>query len=427
MLLQSIPRFLRPLAARELSVWALLALPTGILSGGVAGVLVNTVFGPELPVWAIGIAVAIMTGAGSFANIGSPLWAHWSLGRGKLKALNQLQTVLAASLIVAALMPIGPVGLIGFIAAILAAQIVWTGMITIRASLWRLNYGRAARFAFAADNQAIVATLQALTAAATGWLIQAQTGLFRALLVVAAACAVLSLLRTRGLRLRRERRLLAAERRQAEAEPFRIGRHFSILREDPLYRRYMRCMMIQGSGNLMFTAPLILAMTRELGISSFVQVLVTTAVPTLVVPFSSRYWARALAHEHVISFRRRNSRWFTLAIALTTVAVLAGQAPLLWLSAIVYGVAIGGGMLGWNLGHNDFAPEARAADYLGLHVSLTGIRGLVAPLIGVWLYGLLETLAPGAGHWSLLLPLALTAAGSWSFARFDRDFRRERE
>jgi len=144
------------------------------------------------------------------------------------------------------------------------------------------------------------------------------------------------------------------------------------------------------------------------------------------VPFSSRYWSRILAREHVISFRRRNRRWFTLAIALTTIAVLAGQTPLLWLSALVYGVASGGGMLGWNLGHNDFAPEERVADYLGLHVSLTGVRGLLAPLVGVWLYGLLESAAPGAGHWSLLLPLALTAAGAVSFARFDRDFRRSR-
>jgi hypothetical protein len=174
----------------------------------------------------------------------------------------------------------------------------------------------------------------------------------------------------------------------------------------------------------MFTAPLILTMTRELGMSTFGQVLVTTALPTIVMPFSSRYWARILARVHVVGFRRLNSRWFTLAIALTTVGALAGREPLLWISAIVYGVATGGGMLGWNLGHNDFAPEERAADYLGLNISLTGLRGLIAPLIGVWLYGMLEALSPGAGPWSLLLPLALTVAGSISFARFDRDRRR---
>jgi len=356
--------------------------------------------------------------------MGSLFWAHWSLGRPKVRALNQLQAGLAAVLLVAALAPIGIGGLAAFVVAILAAQTLWTGIITIRASIWRLNYDRASRFAFAADNQAIVATLQAATAALTGWLVQEHIDWFRWLLVATSVLVLLSLLRSRTLRLRRERRLLATERHQAENEPFRIGRYVAIVREDALFRRYMACMMLQGSGNLMFTAPLILAMTREMGMSTFSQILVTTVLPTLVVPFSSRYWARILAGVHVISFRRLNSRWFTLAIALTIVGALSGRESLLWLSALFYGVATGGGMLGWNLGHNDFAPEARAADYLGLNISLTGLRGLLAPLIGVWLYGVLEAMSPGMGPWSLFLPLALTVAGSICFARFDRDLRK---
>jgi hypothetical protein len=90
----------------------------------------------------------------------------------------------------------------------------------------------------------------------------------------------------------------------------------------------------------------------------------------------------------------------------------------------VLGIAIGGGMLGWNLGHNDFAPEERVGDYLGLHVSLTGLRGLIAPLIGVWCYGMLEAVEPGLGRWSLLLPLTVTAAGSIAFWKFHRDHQR---
>jgi hypothetical protein len=93
----------------------------------------------------------------------------------------------------------------------------------------------------------------------------------------------------------------------------------------------------------------------------------------------------------------------------------------------VLGIAIGGGMLGWNLGHNDFAPEARVADYLGLHVSLTGIRGLLAPLLGVLLYGTVDAVAPGQAGLALLLPLTLTTAGSIGFARFERDFRRQQD
>ena len=109
-----------------------------------------------------------------------------------------------------------------------------------------------------------------------------------------------------------------------------------------------------------------------------------------------------------------------VAIAIATVGVLLELEWILWICAVVLGIAIGGGMLGWNLGHNDFAPEERAADYLGLHVSLTGLRGLIAPLNGVWFYSGLEAIEPGRGSWSLLLPLALTTCGSIAFWRFNR-------
>jgi len=420
MLLRSLPRMSRPHAARELSVWALMAVPTGVLSGGVAGVLVNTVFESRAPVWAVAVAVALLTGAGPLSNMASLGWAHFSLGREKIGALNRLQLGFAAALAAAALVPVNLPGLVAFVAAILAAQTLWCGIITIRASVWRLNYDRAARFAFAADNQAIVSLIHAITAALTGWLIEGNPALFRWLLGLTSLAAVASLFRLRPLRVRRQRRLLEAERRQAGDGPFRLGRYFSILRDDLLYRRYMICTMVLGSGNLMYPAPLILTMNRELGMTSFSQVLVTAALPTLMVPFSARYWARTLAREHVIGFRRRNSRWYAVAIAISFAGILLGQEPVLWASAVVLGSAIGGGMLGWSLGHNDFAPEDRVADYLGLHVSLTGLRGLIAPLVGVWLYGTLDALAPGSGHFALLLPLTLTTAGAVGFALFKR-------
>ena len=79
-----------------------------------------------------------------------------------------------------------------------------------------------------------------------------------------------------------------------------------------------------------------------------------------------------------------------------------------------------GGVLGWNLGHNDFTTDDRVSEYVGLHVSLTGVRGLFAPLIGVAAYGLLDSRWPGAGPYALLLPATLTTAGMVGFLRFDR-------
>ena len=56
------------------------------------------------------------------------------------------------------------------------------------------------------------------------------------------------------------------------------------------------------------------------------------------------------------------------------------------LSRVVLGVARGGGMLAWQLGHNDFADRDRVGLYMGVHASLTGLRGALAPFLGMLLY-----------------------------------------
>ncbi|MGI9309213.1 MAG: hypothetical protein ACR2P6_08115, partial [Gammaproteobacteria bacterium] len=67
------------------------------------------------------------------------------------------------------------------------------------------------------------------------------------------------------------------------------------------------------------------------------------------------------------------------------------------------------------LGHNDFAPDYLATHYMGLHVTLTGIRGLFAPFVGVLFYHWLELIQPGYGRHALLLPLALAMLGAAGF------------
>jgi len=102
------------------------------------------------------------------------------------------------------------------------------------------------------------------------------------------------------------------------------------------------------------------------------------------------------------------------------VGVWSAWQPLLWLGAVLLGAALAGANLGWNLGHNDFASVGRAQHYMGVHVTLTGLRGGVAPPVGVLAYMGLEASHPGAGEFALLLPLAMTLAGALGFNRMRR-------
>ena len=93
---------------------------------------------------------------------------------------------------------------------------------------------------------------------------------------------------------------------------------------------------------------------------------------------------------------------------------------------MVLAFAYAGSNLGWNLGHNDFASVGRAQHYMGVHVTLTGVRGAIGPPAGILIYQWLEALRPGAGVYSLVLPLIVRdhRRGGF-FAHAARDARRE--
>src|SRR5688572_25219356 len=73
-----------------------------------------------------------------------------------------------------------------------------------------------------------------------------------------------------------------------------------------------------------------------------------------------------------------------------------------------------------SLGHNDFAPRGEETRYMALHVTLTGLRGLLAPPAVIAAYHGLEYLRAGLGRWALLLPVALIVAGAREFTAMDR-------
>jgi hypothetical protein len=52
---------------------------------------------------------------------------------------------------------------------------------------------------------------------------------------------------------------------------------------------------------------------------------------------------------------------------------------------------------------------------MAIHVTLTGLRGMIVPFVGVGFYQILVDTAPLYASYALLLPLALNTAGSVSF------------
>ena len=57
-------------------------------------------------------------------------------------------------------------------------------------------------------------------------------------------------------------------------------------------------------------------------------------------------------------------------------------------SALI-GAAFAGGSIAWNLWVTKYAPPGKAGAYMSVHVSLTGIRGTIGPILGYWTVGLI--------------------------------------
>jgi hypothetical protein len=114
--------------------------------------------------------------------------------------------------------------------------------------------------------------------------------------------------------------------------------------------------------------------------------------------------------------------WISVAGALLlALAVLLGAEWIIWPGALLMGISYAAGSLGWSLGHNDFAPRGEETRYMALHVTLTGLRGLIAPPLAILAYYGLRRLSPGLEAGSMALPVAILAWGAWQFTAMRRD------
>jgi hypothetical protein len=179
----------------------------------------------------------------------------------------------------------------------------------------------------------------------------------------------------------------------------------------------MLWMGVFGAGNLMLIAQLVLIFADELHLTSARQIGLLAVVPLITQPLFLPAWARLFDGAHVVRYRARQGWALVLATVVFTLGVFTRSGLLLWSGAVLLGAAQAGANLGWNLGHNDFASIGRAQHYMGVHVTLTGLRGGFAPPLGVIAYMALEHWHAGLGKYALLLPVALTGAGALGFNR----------
>lgn len=187
----------------------------------------------------------------------------------------------------------------------------------------------------------------------------------------------------------------------------------AVLRGDPVFRRYEQAFMTYGAAFMLCDALLPVLATTKLGMeyrdyAHSTQVILKLATLALMLPMG---W---------ILDRFGPVRTSALAFAVLTLYPLllavAGGATGVGVASVVYGIGMAGVSMGWMLGPVALAGDAaRVPQYVAIHTTLVGVRGIVFQGLGMLLYRL-----TGSFAWPLLLAAAafLWAAGQmWRLHR----------
>lgn len=436
----ALPAKSRRLYSRELRGTALLSVGRTAFEGSVLAGIVRVAYDGAMPDAQLNTAVAVLASAPAAANILNFVWARLAHGVDKIHFSTVTELLMAGCIVGLAAMPQTSAGLVGVIAFAFLAWVFWSGYIAVRSTIWRANYARSLRATVASRLATVQATSVGVLSLAIGLLMSDRLGaimpgltlgslgldpllVFRWFLVLAAVSTVAGAVVMAGLSVRRHKRLLLAER---ESSADRTGptlnpvRVLTLLLEDRRYGAYQLFQSLMGAGNLMLFPLMPIILKERFDAGYFTVLLLTGSLGMLITPLAAPGWARLLDRAHIVRFRAFHSWVFVAAIILLLAASLAGSIWLFALAAMIKGVGLAGGMIAWQIGHHDFAPAAKASEYMGVHVTLTGVRGVFAPFAGVWLYNLIAAQSPALAPLAMLLCLALVLAGAIGFVWMNR-------
>ncbi len=364
---------------RERITEACFSIGPALLEGGFIGVIADKLFHVHPAV------LALVTAAPMFGNLSSTFWARRAHGRRRVPYATVLMAGFAACVALVSLVPEGAVGAWLLVGALVVARLLLGGIVTLRSVVWTLNYPSDNRGRVTA-RLGVIATLSvAATAWVGGQVLDRSPENFRIVYAAGAALAALGVFAFSRVPIVGEADHLGEER-AAHAEGNERSSIVAVLRDDGDYARFLGWQMLLGTAAMMTEAPLLYLVSRQMGASYGASIGIMLVIPLALSVVAIPFWASYLDRVHVSSFRSVHSWVFAFAQALLWVGALAQSLWILGLARVVNGAARSGGGLAWNIGHNDFAPSARAGLYMGVHVTLTGIRGAIAPFLGMALY-----------------------------------------
>jgi hypothetical protein len=420
------PRMARRAYSFELLGTMLFALALTTIDGGVLSVYAKQTFDGTSPEGFLNLCVALLGAMDALANILSFVWLHAGQGRPKVPFVQALQAGVIACVAGIALLPQTSTGLVLLVFLALLARSCWSGILTVRPTIWRNTYPPAMRARIVGRFSTIQLIVVSLGGALLGRLLDADRTWYAPAIGAAGLLALFAVAATGRIRVRREGRLLRDERQGGLMRPWHgPAIVLRVLRQDRRYAQFQLCMTILGFANLMINPILAIALKEQFNLDFFAGILITSTLQQALQIISIPAWARLLDRSHVVRFRSIHSWMFSISGTLLLIGAIAHRVEFLYVAAGVLGLAYGGGSIAWHLGHVDFAPPGQTSQYMAAHVTLNGVRGLVAPLFAWALYEMFKRAGLNAAACVFGVSLAISVAGAWGFTALHRAMRAE--
>ncbi len=262
-------------------------------------------------------------------------------------------------------------------------------LIPAQTSLWHANIGHKTRNEMWGLSVSIGTLISMGSAFLVGWLLDHNPYAYRYVFPIAGLLGVVSTLILIRAPIR-QRFKINIERRKIDLK--RVLVHpvqtfLALMKRDPLYLRFEAAFFLYGVA-FMITAPLLPGYLSEVAHMNFKQASMCEGVLFQAGSLLTPLWGRLMD-------RRTPTQLCAIVFAMLAMfpaTLLAGPhvtralgVPLAYAAYVayaLYGLAMAGLGVAWNLAPIVFAGKQDSSNYTGAHVTITGIRGVFAPIAG---------------------------------------------
>lgn len=161
---------------------------------------------------------------------------------------------------------------------------------------------------------------------------------------------------------------------------FGLVEQLRTLTHNPSYFRYQLAYLFFGAGFVAISATLPLYLADEFKASHMEATMAINTVPMLATAVTLPLWGRLIDRFNPLLMRAIiNGIWSLTPLLLYFATTMHG----VYAAQLIQGLVWSGSTLIWWLGVNYFAREHEVAAFMSVHQTLTGVRGIVTPFIGI--------------------------------------------